>query len=82
MFCPTCVDGGEEEKNGNNFYHVHLLRIVQLVPSERSLAWVLGEAFEIQTLTTSNGDSLANNVEHGENFAIVGLDDYGLESFI
>jgi hypothetical protein len=36
------------------------------VPTERSLAWVLGETFEIQTLTTSNEDSLADNVERGE----------------
>lgn len=41
---------------------------MRLVPTERSLAWVLGETFEIQTLTTSNEDSLADNVERGDFF--------------
>lgn len=77
-FCPTCMDGGEED-DCDNYSHVNPWRTLTLVPTERSQPQALAQLSCFDTMASTDGQSLADGIEQGDHFAVIYDDDTSSE---
>lgn len=79
-FCPICVDGGDEDDCSERQY-VEPFTTVRLVPTERLAARFAQNERNFQTLAGVDGQSMAENIAQGDNFAVIASDPEGGEKF-
>jgi len=72
------MDGGEED-DCDNYSHVNPWRTLTLVPTERSQARALAQLSCFDTMASTDGQSLADGIEQGDNFAVICDDDSSSE---
>jgi hypothetical protein len=77
-FCPTCIDGGEEE-DYDNIKHVLHWKTIKLVPTKRVVVREMMDDCNFEIAWGANGQHLADSICQGDNFAVVTNDPFGGE---